>query len=283
MDTIFSYINYRLFLKDYYEENKERSKYFSYRYFSTKAGINSPSFLKQVIESRRNLTIVTLEKFLTALRFTDKEAAFFRHLVFFNQAKSAREKQQHYTMMLSMMQSVREQRLTALQHEYYNHWFVPVIREIVTLVDFRGNYKDLAAAVSPPVTVREARFAVKLLKDLKLIELSPNGTFRQTAAAIISDSSVGRMAVRSFNREMLKKAETALDETAVEERQIYGITVGISNECYNVLVAEMAAFRDRVVSIVNNDKCSDRVYQMQMQLFPLSRKPEAGGTAENDV
>jgi uncharacterized protein (TIGR02147 family) len=283
MDTIFSYINYRLFLKDYYEENKERSRYFSYRYFSTKAGINSPSFLKQVIESRRNLTPVTLEKFLTALRFTDKEAAFFRHLVFFNQAKSAREKQQHYTMMLSMMQSVREQRLTALQHEYYNHWFVPVIREIVTLFDFRGNYKDLAAAVSPPISVREARFAVKLLKDLKLIELSPNGTFRQTAAAIISDSSVGRMAVRSFNREMLKKAEAALDETAVEERQIYGITVGISNECYNVLVAEMAAFRDRVVSIVNNDKCSDRVYQMQMQLFPLSRKFEAGGTAEKNV
>ncbi|MBN1601343.1 MAG: TIGR02147 family protein [Chitinispirillaceae bacterium] len=283
MDSIFSYINYRLFLKDYYEENKEKSKYFSYRYFSTKAGINSPSFLKQVIESKRNLTTISIEKFLAALKFSDKEAAFFRHLVFFNQAKLAREKQQHYTMMLSMMQSVREQRLTALQHEYYNHWFVPVIREVVCHFDFRGNYKELAAAVSPPIAVREARFAVKLLKDLNLIELAPNGTFRQTAAAIISDSSVGRMAVRSFNREMLKKAEIALDETSIEERQIYGVTVGISKECYNVLVAEMAAFRDRLVSIVNNDKCSDRVYQMQMQLFPLSRKLEAGGNAEKDV
>lgn len=283
MDSIFSYINYRLFLKDYYEENKEKSKYFSYRYFSTKAGINSPSFLKQVVESKRNLTTITLEKFLTALKFSDKEANFFRHLVFFNQAKSAKEKQQHYTVMLSMMQTVREQRLTALQHEYYNHWFVSVVREMVSLFDFRGDYKALAAAVIPPISIREARFAVELLKKLNLIELSSNGTYRQTATAITSDSSVGRMAVRLFNREMLRKAETALDDTTIGERQIYGVTVGISKECYDVIVAEMAAFRDRVVSIVNNDKCSDRVYQMQMQLFPLSRKLETNGNCGCDL
>jgi uncharacterized protein (TIGR02147 family) len=284
MNSIFSYINYRLFLKDYYEENKEKSRVFSYRYFSIKAGINSPSFLKHVIDSKRNLTVPTLEKFITALKLCDKEAKFFRHLVFFNQGKTAKEKQQHYTVMLSMMQSVKEQRLTALQHEYYNHWFVPVIREIVHLFDYKDNYKDLAAAVNPPISTREARFAVNLLKKLNLIERTPNGMYHQTATAIISNSSVGRMAVRSFNREMLKKAETALDETSIEERQIYGVTVGISKECYDVLVAEMAAFRDRLVSIVNNDKCSDRVYQMQMQLFPLSKKLDgANGNAEKDV
>lgn len=272
MNSLFSYINYRLFLRDYYREQKKTSRFFSYRYFAKKAEINSPNFLKQIIESKRNLTSLTLGKFITALKLNEKESLFFRHLVLFNQAKTAQEKQQHYAVMLSMMHTVKEQRLSALQHEYYNHWFVPVVREIVSLYIFNGDYKKLAAAVQPPISVREARFAVKLLLKLGIIEQLPDGTYRQTSAAIVSDSSVARMAVRSFNREMLRKAEIAIDEIPIEERQIYGVTIGVSEECYDVLAAEMAAFRDRVVAIVNSDKNSDRVYQLHLQLFPLSRK-----------
>ncbi|MBN1130742.1 MAG: TIGR02147 family protein, partial [Chitinispirillaceae bacterium] len=279
MNPLFSYIDYRLFLKDHYEEQKKNSRFFSYRYFAQKAGINSPNFLKQIIESKRNLTVLTIDKFITALKLNEKEAQFFRHLVLFNQSKSAQEKQVHYAVMLSMMHTVKEQRLTALQHEYYTHWFVPVIREMVNLHHFNGDCKKLAAVVSPPISVREARFAIKLLKKLGFIEPQPDGSFRQTAAAIISDSSVARMAVRSFNREMLRKAEIALDSTPVEERQIYGVTIGISKACYDVLAAEMAAFRDRVVAITSSDKNSSRVYQMHLQLFPLSRDLGADGTA----
>jgi len=280
MNPVFSYIDYRLFLREYYEERKKTSRFFSYRYFAQKAGINSPNFLKQVIESKRNLTNQTIDKFSIALKFNEKEARFFRHLVFFNQAKSVQEKQEHYAVMLSMMHTVKEQRLTALQHEYYNYWFVPVIRELVNLYEFKGDYKKLAVAVTPQISVREARFAVKLLKRLGMIEQLPEGSYRQTDSAIISDSSVARMAVRSFNREMLRKAETALDNTPVEERQIFGVTVGISKECYNVLAAEMAAFRDRVIAIVNRDSNSDRVYQVHLQLFPLSRRLETGNDTE---
>ncbi len=271
MKSIFSYINYRLFLRDYYEERKKTCKFFSYRYFSKKAGINSPNFLKLVIESKRNLTSLTIEKFIKALALSDKEANFFRHLVLFNQSKSGQEKQHHYTIMLSMMHNVKEQRLTALQHEYFNHWFVPVIREMICLYDFKGDYKKIASSVIPPINVREVRFAIKLLKKLGMIEQKSDGTFKQTSAAIISDSTIGRMAIRSFNREMLLKAQAALDEIPVEERQIYGVTIGVSRACYDVIAAEMAAFRDRVVAIVNNDTYSNRVYQLHLQLFPLSR------------
>lgn len=281
MDTIFKYINYRIYLKDFYEEQKKTSRVFSYRYFAQKAEINSPNFLKQVIEAKRNLTAQTISKFIAALKLSDKEAAFFRSLVHFNQSKSALEKQVHYTTMVSMMHLVKEQRLHACQHDYFMHWYIPVVREIINLYNFKGDYKTLAAAVTPPITVREARFAIKSLKNLAMVEETPDGHFHQTAAAIVSDSSVARMAVRSFNREILKKAEAALDTVPVEDRQIYGVTVGVSKACYDVLTAEMAAFRDRVVAIVNSDNDSDRVYQMHLQLFPLSRALGDKGTWSN--
>ena len=280
MNPIFSYIDYRAFLNDYYEEQKKNTRFFSYRYFAKNAGINSPNFLKQIIESKRNLTNLTIKKFTTALKLNEKESHFFRHLVLFNQAKTSQEKQEHYAIMLSMMHTIKEQRLTADQHEYYNKWYVPVIRELVCLYDFKDNFTKIAAAVSPPIKSREARFAVKLLLKLGLIEKQSDRTYRQTTSAIISNSAVARMAVRNFNREMLKKADTALDNTPVEERQIYGVTIGISKACYDVLVSEMAAFRDRVVAITNNDKYSNRVYQMHLQLFPLSKELETDSAQE---
>jgi uncharacterized protein (TIGR02147 family) len=271
MKTIFSYIDYREFLKDYYREKKAKTRYFSYRYFAQRAGINSPSFLKQIIESKRNLTNQTLDKFIVALQINEKEACFFRHLVQFNQSQTVVEKQEHYAIMLSMMHTVKEQRLTADQHEYYNHWYVSVIRELVCLRDFKDNYRKLAAAVSPAIGAREARFAITLLVRLGMIVQQSDGTYRQTDSAILSNSEVARMAVRSFNREMLRKADAALDAIPREERNIYGVTIGISKSCYEVLVAEMAAFRDRVVAIANSDTRSSRVYQMNLQLFPLSQ------------
>ena len=56
MNSIFSYIDYRKFLKDYYNSEKESKLYFSYRFFSQKAGIKSPVFLKEVYDGKKNLS-----------------------------------------------------------------------------------------------------------------------------------------------------------------------------------------------------------------------------------
>jgi uncharacterized protein (TIGR02147 family) len=282
MKPVFSYIDYRKYLADYYQEQKSETRFFSYRYFAKKAGINSPNFLKQIIESRRSLTNQTIPKFVAALKLSEKESRYFKHLVWFNQAMTAEEKQEHYAVILSMMHTVKEQRLTADQHEYYNNWYVSVIRELVCLRDFKDNYKRMASTVSPPIGAREARFSVLLLRRLGMIRKRQDGTYYQTSTAIISNSEVDRMAVRSFNREMLRKAEKSLDEIPREERQIFGVTIGISRACYDVLTAEMIAFRDRVVAITNSDRNGSRVYQMHLQLFPLSRDTDAGRTRETE-
>jgi len=108
MKPIFDYIDYRRFLKEYYAENKEAKSYFSYRFFSSRAGIKSPVFLKLVMEGKRNLTRPVIEKFCKALDFKEKDALYFRHLVLFNQGKTAQEKQEHYLVLKSMIGLVQE-------------------------------------------------------------------------------------------------------------------------------------------------------------------------------
>jgi|WetSurMetagenome_2_1015567.scaffolds.fasta_scaffold00822_19 uncharacterized protein (TIGR02147 family) len=270
MEKIFKYIDYRKFLLDYYNEKKKTTHFFSYRYFSNKANVKSPVFLKQVIEGERNLTLQAIEKFIGALNLNKKEATFFRHLAQFNQSKTAFEKQEHYSVMLSMMDFVNEQRLTADQFVYFEKWYNSAMRELICLYDFHDNWDLLAKCVRPAITPKEAKQSVQLLLRLNLVKKQKNGAYKQTNAAITSGSDAVSLARRAFNGAMLLLARDSLESLPPEARNVSGITMGISKPCYEVLLAELAAFKERVISIVNRDEGSGRVYQFNFQLFPLS-------------
>jgi uncharacterized protein (TIGR02147 family) len=270
MQSIFEFIDYRKFLDSFYKEQKKKSRNFSYRYFCGKAGIKSPSFLKHVIDGKRNLTRTVIEKFRHALKLTEKESVYFRNLVLFNQAKTSSEKQEHYAVLRSMAGRVKESALRADSYDYFANWFTPVIRELVCLHDFKENYKNLASMVRPSILPSEAKAAVKLLVRLKLVRRQADGTYAQTDSAIVADDTVASMAVRSFTKSMLQNSQAALDVFDKNNRHISGITMGISRETYAVLCAEIEAFKDRVKLIVNQDRDGSRVYQMNLSLFPVS-------------
>jgi uncharacterized protein (TIGR02147 family) len=271
MKPLFKYIDYRAYLEDFYHEKKKSMRCFSYRYFGQKAGVKSPIFLKQVIEGKRNLTRQMIEKFIPALNLNKKESLFFKNLVLFNQAKTAVEKQEHYSVMLTMMEYINEHQLSADQYLYFEKWHTSVIRELICLYDFRDEYELIAQTVSPPIKISEARKAVELLLRLKLIARQKDGTYRQTNAAIISSDAMVALARRSFNGEMIAMARNANETVSPQERNISCITMGISEACYDVLLSEIAAFKERVKVIINQDERSSRVYQLNLQLFPLSK------------
>jgi uncharacterized protein (TIGR02147 family) len=271
MQELYRYIDFRKYLADFYLEKKRTTRHFSYRYFAERAGIKSPVFLKQVVDGQRNLTRGMIEKFIPALNLTIKEGLFFKNLVLFNQAKNSHEKQECYSVILSMMDYVKERRIAGDQYAYFAKWYNSVIRELVCLYDFQDDFDLIARTVLPQITATEAKKSVQLLVRLKMIVRQSNGKYRQTDTAIISNDDMVALARRSFNGEMLLLARNANDTMPRDERNISGITMGISKACYDVLLAEMAAFKERVKAIVNQDEKSVRVYQLAFQLFPLSK------------
>lgn len=115
--NIFEYLDYRQFLKDWYEMMKSETTFFSYRYFAQKAGINSSGFLKLVIEGQRNLTDLTAEKFIHAIKLWGIEGDYFRSLVRYNQCRSNEEKMIYY----KLLENYRAQ-TTGDSNKFWNDW-----------------------------------------------------------------------------------------------------------------------------------------------------------------
>jgi uncharacterized protein (TIGR02147 family) len=270
MNSIIEYIDYRLFLKEYYFFQKQRFKYFSHRYFAKKAGIKSPTFYIEVTDGKKNLSRGMIERFCKAIKFNPKEAAYFKSLVLFNQAKTAEEKQEHYLVMRSMENSKSEKVLNPDQYDYFAQWHTVVIRELVTMFDFKNDWKALAQCTYPKISASEAKSSIELLLRLGLIEKSPKGNYTQKDTALTTQSGIATLAVREFNRSMIALSLSALDEIPKQKRNIFGVTFGISPVMYDLVCAEMEAFKDRIVTMVSRDQESNRVYQINLQFFPVS-------------
>ena len=175
---------------------------------------------------------------------------------------------------------VKEKVLGADQYDYFANWYTPVIRELITLRSFSDDYSRIARMLKPRITPAEAKTAVKLLLRLKLVERTGDGSYRQTNSAIVAESPVTSLAIRTFSRAMLDHSKEAIDSVDREKRHISGITMGISPEAYDVLAAEIEAFKDRVKVIVNRDSKGNRIYQMNLSLFPVSEELGSGDDGE---
>lgn len=282
MKTLYEYIDYRKFLDAYYLDKKKNTKYFSYRYFSQAAGIKSPSFLKQVIDGERNLTNSTIEKFSNALKFTNKEALYFRHLVLFNQATVNRQKQEHYVILRSMSINVKEAVLNAAQYSLFDKWYTTVIRELVCFYDFNDDYEQIGKQLIPKIPGSAVKRTIKLLLELELIKKDKSEHYYQVEKAIVANEEITSMAVINFTKKMLEHAQSALENLNRFERNISGLTIGITPQNYDIISSEIEAFKDRIKRIVADDIDSSQVFQLNIALFPMSKNINIQKRVDND-
>src|SRR5579863_779180 len=92
---VFSYQDFRAFLKDFYRERRQKDRKFSIRFFARRAGLRSQNYLKVVMDGRRSLTPRNLPKFIKGLGLGGTEAEFFEALVNLNQARDGNERRQY--------------------------------------------------------------------------------------------------------------------------------------------------------------------------------------------
>jgi uncharacterized protein (TIGR02147 family) len=270
MEHIQSYTDYRAFLRDFYKDRKKLNHGFSYRVFCSTAGIKSPSLFKDIADGRRNLTPSYISAFIKGMHLNDRDAAFFRVLVKFNRAKSASEKQELLEIMRGLKPSVRQKLVPLNQYEYYSKWYHAVVREMACTMDWKGNYNLLARAIRPRITKRQARESVELLLKLGFIIKNRDGSYSQESPAVTTGSEVVSLAVRKLNQELSGMGQRAIEEVPPEKRHITSLIMGISEKSFGIIKREILDFKQRLCNIVDEDRETDRVYNINVQLFPLS-------------
>ncbi len=273
---VFEYMDYRAFLKDYYNSKKANNPAFSLRVFSDKIGFKAKDFISRVMNGEKNLSSQSIPKVASGLRLGKHETEFFIGLVNFNQAETQAERDSAFAQMQAALKVVRftekQHLLGHCQYMVYSHWRHLTIRSLIGLFGFNGDYETLARQVHPRISVEEAKQSVKLLEECQLIKKNADGNYELTESAITTGDRTSKLALRGFHQHCLKLASDSIDRDGPKDRHISGLTLGISQEGYDRIVERINAFRKEIALIAEEDQGADKVFQMQFALFQVGGK-----------
>lgn len=269
MISIFDYSDYRQYLRDYYESHKAVKPAFSYRYLAQKAGINSAPFFKFIIEGKRNLTKTTILKTCVALKLKDHEAEYFENIVFFNQAKTIAEKNHFFERLVEKQRHRNVAKIQETQFDYFSEWYHCIVRELACMVDFKDDYASLAKSLVPAITPKEAEKSIKLLLALGFLK-KVNGRYCQTEPIVSTGYGLSSHQVINFQIKMLQKAIEAFDRCKQNERLTSATTLAVSRQTYEKFVEKLRTMRAELLELARGDNASNSVYELTINLFPLS-------------
>ncbi|MFT5586693.1 MAG: hypothetical protein ACI9VR_004292, partial [Cognaticolwellia sp.] len=164
-----TFLDYRKYLAAWFDAQKAADSRYSHRLFARKAGVRSPSLLKEVIAGRRNLTPVTVEGFLLALRLSGEDVDFFRDLVQLDQATTHAEKNTAWTQVAACRRFREARRAEVDFFRYLSTWYYPAIREMALCKAFQADAEWLAERLVPSIRTDQAQEALDTLFDMGML------------------------------------------------------------------------------------------------------------------
>lgn len=232
------------------------------------------------MNGERKLTSKMLGSFIKGLGLAESDARYFAILVNYNQSKNSAEKQQLLVQLRDLKRKVKQVLVTADYYEYYSKWYNIAIRELACIINWNDDYELLAKSIIPPIKKSDAHESVEFLITAGFLK-KEGDHYIQTEPAITSGSEVSSLSIRNYNKFMAELAQNAIEEFSPTERDIQSLTIGISQESFRLIKQETQEFLTRIIRIVDDDKCADQVYNMNIHLFPLSVS-QSGRNLQNE-
>ncbi|WP_407456113.1 TIGR02147 family protein [Fibrobacter sp.] len=272
LEHLFDYDDFRKFLQDYFEEQKKMRAVFSHRFFAAKAGFSSSSYCLNVIRGRFNLTPKSIEKIAKAMDFEPLQKSYFEALVQYNQAQQVDERENAWEQIVQIRKQIEFTHVTTREQAYFSKWYYPVVREMAVNADWHDDYMVLARMLTPQITTEEARDAVKKLLEWNLIK-KVDDHYEETSQ-MLDASEIPPIALRQIRREYIQHAIGAVESMPKDERFAAFTTLAMSESSYKYAVEVLEDARKKIIAKAANDPNVERVYEMMLVAFPMSKKIE---------
>ena len=279
MESVFKYTDYRKFLRDFYQERKSATPSFTHRFIAQKVGFKSGGHFSLILDGKANISITFIERITRFIGLSKKEAGYFQNMVLFNQARRHDDKKRYFENMLSYTDAA-VRIVDAAQYEFYDKWYYSALRELCAFCPLSddGDFAQIGRMLDPPITDSQARRAFALLKRLELIHADETGRYHPKDRHISTGYDASSLSINTFILNALDLAKQSIDRFPREERNLSWLSLSVSEEGYASIVEELRQTRRRIMNIVENDKNTDRVYLLNYQLIPLSKRlPKTGG------
>jgi len=268
--SIYDYLDYRDFLRDHYKIRKSESSIVSFRFIGDRIDVD-PSYLAKVFMKQKHLSSKTIPAYAELLKLDEKATRYFESMVLFAKASTNAESAVYFEQMLALRQG-EGALVTEDQYEFYKTWRHSAVRQALECFLFDGtNESAFAHFIEPEITVEQLRESIELLTRLNLIAKNESGRYIPQETTITTGEIWKNTAVHSFQDQTIELSHRALNEITKELRDISTLTFSLPVEEIGLIKEKIREFRSSIIRYANQVESFECVYQLNMQLFPLTK------------
>ncbi|WP_373998470.1 TIGR02147 family protein [Bdellovibrio bacteriovorus] len=278
------YMNYRQFLADFYQFKRKSSKgslrAYNYAVFSAAANIKSPNYLKMIIEGKRNLSDDMIGKFGKALSFMKDQTEEFRLLVHFTQATDPAERNMYLKKLSEhrVAGKLKSGEIDRKTWEKVPNWVAWIIYAMVDQEGVSFDTSALKALLRGKASEDEIEAALNtLLASGELRRDEVTGELKKNRSLIESPEEIPVALVRKLQSQLMYLGLESLYQDQPTEREFGTLTLSLTKTEFEEIKFKLRQMRKALHkdnSIARMKQKGERVYQLNIQLFPVTNAVE---------
>lgn len=266
------YTDYRAFLKSYAELMKKKNPSWSLGAWAQALNLKTTSSITKILKGERDAGAAITDKLIFYFKFNNEQERYFRDLV---RLQKVKKDPMLANILLEKINTLKSDEISRdLPEEdclLLSNWYYLALCEMSRNKSFKNNSKWISSKLLPKVTPEEVKSAIKVLKKERLIQIDKNGRMTPSYERLYAINKKNSEILKLYYLQLIQYSQQALLTVPPADRHFSSLVVHMSSkslERANQLIIE---FRSKFEKLMY-DSDGDKVYLMQVQLFPMTKK-----------
>lgn len=232
---------------------------YSLRAFARDLEMDS-SNLSAILRSKRQLPSARLETVIEKLGLSPKEKMLFSSSVYRHKAKMT---------SVAPVAIEKQYLLDEIYFRVISEWEYYAFLNLLTVKEFKSEDEWICQKLD--ITKSRLKTVIDHLIELGFITLDEHGHYQRLAPKLETSEDVESSALQKSHREALELASKKLAEVEVELRDFSSMTLNLDLAQMPLVKAMIREFQDKLEAFVATGENKENVYQINCQLFPLTK------------
>ncbi len=278
--SVTDYLSYRDYLARVYGLAKSAYVEYSYQKFAEDLGFSATNVLRLIIKGARPLTSKAAVRIALSLKLSGAERRYWTTLVKYANARLPDERSKLFRLLLTYKTRRSPNELSPEQVAFFNDWSNPVVREVALLPDFDGSPEWIKSRITFPLRLEQIKQSLDLLVKLGMMSFDSHlNQYRPIRGQVETPAEVDSLAIVSFHQRMIEISREAITQIDEAERDVRALTMSVPSKKIPELKARIEEWIYEMSRLEHDgDSGGDeaRVVQINVQMFPLSKKARRG-------
>ncbi len=261
----------RTWLGEFYEAIKSEVDKYSYVQVAVDLGFSATNGIFLMIRGHRRISLETAKIIAEALELNGREEEYLLLMSEYENTKLTHERERIFTELVKLKGRCELSRVDRAQLRFFTEWYHSVIRELVGLPCFSEDSYWICEQLNPHIRPRQASESLSLLVELRLIRKDDaTNKYIQCDQYITTGDEVSSLAIVRFHQQMIDLGKESITNLSEDDRDVSAIQVAANSELMAKIKDEVRNFRKHLIEMCAGAKESDRILQLNMQIFPVA-------------